>query len=331
VVKDIFIKPNPQLDAIIARSNRGFTSQAVASIKPERPETLNFEAKDETSGSESIDARLKEMRSQTAELGREISSLQGEINRLPSPTPILNGIFLLHGVFCILIATIGAGSIFWLVGAGGLGWGLFNIRWDSSAKSERAAHMARLADARKELQECRNRITPLTKEKLKADQIALETARKIEASKLAKQQEAAALEQREQERRLSVRRRTLEYWLGLDGHLFEKEFAVLLAKHGWKAEVTRASGDGGIDIVGRSPSGQRTAIQCKRWKNRVGAPYVRDLKGAASIDMFDRMVVIGTGGFTADAQNFASSAGVELWDENTLYSLITEVDAGVQS
>ena len=48
---------------------------------------------------------------------------------------------------------------------------------------------------------------------------------------------------------------------------------------GWSVEVTKASSDGGIDIYGKDEELKSVAIQCKRWKARVGVTPVRELRG----------------------------------------------------
>ena len=109
----------------------------------------------------------------------------------------------------------------------------------------------------------------------------------------------------------------------MDGHTFEIEFAGLLRKRGWSVEVTKASGDGGIDIQGTDDLGESVAIQCKRWKNKVGSPAVRDLRGAG-FGKFNRLIVIGTGGFSKSALAFAEESAIELWDAEHLQVLLRE-------
>ena len=139
---------------------------------------------------------------------------------------------------------------------------------------------------------------------------------------------AAGVAKEEQKVERQDKRQKLDYWLKLEGHKFEAEFADLLRESGWKVQVTPPSNDGGIDIEGLTPDGKRAAIQCKRWKGRVRAPEVRDLRGAASVDEYELMVVIGTGGFTETAIKFAKASGVDLWDSNDLERLINSAANG---
>lgn len=61
---------------------------------------------------------------------------------------------------------------------------------------------------------------------------------------------------------------------------FETRCLALIRSLGWRADVTRASGDGGIDIMAHSDdpfTGGKLVIQCKDWSAAVGEPPVRDL------------------------------------------------------
>ena len=95
---------------------------------------------------------------------------------------------------------------------------------------------------------------------------------------------------------------------------------------GWSVEVTKASSDGGIDIYGKDEELKSVAIQCKRWKARVGVTPVRELRGVG-IGNYERLVVVGTGGLTKEAKSFAASCEVELWDSIRLKALLNNRNA----
>ena len=160
--------------------------------------------------------------------------------------------------------------------------------------------------------------------------LEIETAREIERAaahrdKLAEQNRLNE-ELRQAERRAESKRRELQYWLNLGGHEFEHEFAGLLNSLGWSVEVTKAFSDGGIDIYGKDEELKSVAIQCKRWKARVGVTPVRELRGVG-IGNYERLVVVGTGGFTKEAKSFAASCEVELWDSIRLKALLNNRNA----
>jgi restriction system protein len=92
----------------------------------------------------------------------------------------------------------------------------------------------------------------------------------------------------------------------------------LLKKMGFMAEVTRASGDGGIDIeaiLDRPIVGGRYLIQCKRFShnNLVSSPTIRDFYGAVMADREAvKGVLITTSAFTAQSRKFAAGLPIEL-------------------
>ena len=122
---------------------------------------------------------------------------------------------------------------------------------------------------------------------------------------------------------LARERRKLNYWDKLEGTEFEAQFAELLRDNGWLAQETRASGDGGIDIIAEDPQGQSVAFECKRWNktDKVGIDVVLKLKGASYRD-FDRSIVVTTSGYTPQAMEYSKEHGVELWGRADLLRLI---------
>lgn len=115
---------------------------------------------------------------------------------------------------------------------------------------------------------------------------------------------------------------------GLSGIEFEKVIATLLEKMGFHAQVTKASGDGGIDIeatLDRAIVGGRYLFQCKRYgiENVVGAPLVRDFYGAVMAERAVKGILITTSDFTSQAREFAQKAGLELIDGVQLQRLLS--------
>ena len=75
----------------------------------------------------------------------------------------------------------------------------------------------------------------------------------------------------------------------VSGVEFERLVTALLARMGFRAEMTKAYGDGGIDIVAvldKPIIGGKYVFQCKRYEpgNLIGAPIVRDFYGAVTAD-----------------------------------------------
>lgn len=95
----------------------------------------------------------------------------------------------------------------------------------------------------------------------------------------------------------------------LDPYRFEMFTAGLLRAMGYRAEVTQASGDGGVDVVAfRDPLGLEPPIikvQCKRTLNSIGGPDVQKLMGALAPGGTEVGLFVTLGTFTSDALHLA--------------------------
>ncbi len=116
----------------------------------------------------------------------------------------------------------------------------------------------------------------------------------------------------------------------LSGTEFEVCVTGLLQRIGFRTELTRATGDGGIDIVAyldRPIVGGRYLVQCKRFTDAtpVGAPMVREFYGAF---VADRSAVKGlfitTSSFSARAREFVQNLPIELVDGVQLKALLAK-------
>ena len=123
------------------------------------------------------------------------------------------------------------------------------------------------------------------------------------------------------------RRRSRRYPSDIDlmeGHDFEYYCAELLRRRGFQeVEVTRGSGDYGIDILAEK-DGVTYAIQCKCYSAPVGVKAVQE--AYAGRDYYDRMVgaVLTNQYFTQPAVEAAKKLKILLWDRGYLESMIRE-------
>ena len=116
--------------------------------------------------------------------------------------------------------------------------------------------------------------------------------------------------------------RQLDEMEGLD---FEYYCAELLKSHGFvDVEVTRGSGDYGIDILAEK-EGVTYAIQCKRYNGPVGVKAIQE--AYAGRDYYDRMVgcVLTNQYFTQPAVEAAKKLKILLWDRGYLESMLEEM------
>jgi restriction system protein len=103
----------------------------------------------------------------------------------------------------------------------------------------------------------------------------------------------------------------------------------ILASHRFSAEMTKTSGDGGIDIVAHLDKpivGGRYLFQCKRFStsNLIGSPMLRDCYGAVTADRAVKGIFITTSEFSRDAREFGERVGLELINMAKLEALFLE-------
>jgi restriction system protein len=92
---------------------------------------------------------------------------------------------------------------------------------------------------------------------------------------------------------------------------YEIYCAELLARRKWKADVTKASQDQGVDIVA-TKGRLRLVLQCKKYSKPVGNHAVQQIVAAIAHEDADRGVVVATTPFTRAAKKLAASNNVLL-------------------
>jgi len=92
---------------------------------------------------------------------------------------------------------------------------------------------------------------------------------------------------------------------------FEHYCAAVLREMKWKARVTQASGDQGVDIVA-DKRGMRIVIQCKKYSKPVGNRAVQEIVAAIAHEGAQRGVVVTTSDYTPAAEKLAASNQVLL-------------------
>jgi hypothetical protein len=95
---------------------------------------------------------------------------------------------------------------------------------------------------------------------------------------------------------------------------FEGVVAETYRAIGNRVEIVAAQGDHGIDIIVYSPKGEKYAVQCKKWKGKVGEPIVRDFYGAMQHENAVEGSIVTTGTFTPQAREWAKDKPIRLFD-----------------
>lgn len=141
-------------------------------------------------------------------------------------------------------------------------------------------------------------------------------------------------EQRKQEEEEKAFQKEMEFieTIGTDinslsGVDFEKVCQQLVEKMGFKTETTKASGDGGIDLIAYNHQpllSGKYIIQCKRYSGSVGEPIIRDLYGVVMSERANKGILMTTGYFTKSAVAFAEGKPIELIDGEKLRVLLND-------
>ena len=132
------------------------------------------------------------------------------------------------------------------------------------------------------------------------------------------------------------RDRLLQIIQGLPFAGFERLCQRLLREAGFQqVSVTGKSGDNGIDGIGILEVNAfvtfKVLFQCKRYKGSVGAPHVRDFRGAM-LGRAEKGIIVTTGTFTTEAKQEARRDGappIELVDGEKLMDMFEKLELGL--
>lgn len=119
--------------------------------------------------------------------------------------------------------------------------------------------------------------------------------------------------------------KTVKYWDKLDGHEFENKVALLFRQKGYDALVSKAGGDGGIDIVLTSGN-EKIAVQCKAHNKAVAPSVARDLYGTMIAGGFYKGMIVSKNGFTKGVYDFVKGKQIELLDMEDLIKMASTND-----
>lgn len=173
-------------------------------------------------------------------------------------------------------------------------------------------------------------------ESIDGRQIGRDVARRLREQRNAEDSEGESTQQPEpalawQDQLLAVLQR-------MDPTAFERLCQRILRESGFiEVEVTKRSGDGGIDGYGTIRLGGlisfNVLFQSKRYKGNIGPDAVRDFRGAM-VGRADKGLLITTGGFTLEAKREATRDGappLDLIDGRLLAAKLKELRLGVKT
>lgn len=99
----------------------------------------------------------------------------------------------------------------------------------------------------------------------------------------------------------------------------------LFQRMGYRTDVVGRSGDHGVDVRLKNPSGQLEVAQCKQWGNPVGEPELRNLYGAMLHEGAVRGFIIAPQGFTGPAHSWVKGKPIVLLDLHRLNHLVETI------
>jgi restriction system protein len=168
--------------------------------------------------------------------------------------------------------------------------------------------------------------------------IARDVGRQFQADRAAAGEPAAPASAAEDEAASTWQEKLLSVLQAMDPIAFERLCQRILRESGFiEVEVTKRSGDGGIDGYGTIRLGGlisfNVLFQSKRYKGNIGPDTVRDFRGAM-VGRADKGLIISTGGFTLEARKEATRDGappIDLIDGRLLAEKLKELKLGVRT
>lgn len=111
----------------------------------------------------------------------------------------------------------------------------------------------------------------------------------------------------------------------MSGNEFEEFVGMLFKKMGYSSQVTKQSGDQGLDVIAIR-NGIKIGVQAKCYSNTVGNSAVQEAVAGKSFYNCDKVVVITNNYFTQSAVELAQSNNVILWNRDMLKEKLKEIN-----
>ena len=110
----------------------------------------------------------------------------------------------------------------------------------------------------------------------------------------------------------------------MNGNEFEEFVGILFKKMGYSTQVTKQSGDQGLDVIALK-NGKKIGIQAKCYTNAVGNSAVQEAVAGKNFYNCDKVLVITNNFFTASAIELAQANDVILWNRDMLKEKLKEM------
>ncbi|MEK3866366.1 restriction endonuclease [Paenibacillus sp. FSL H7-0716] len=113
----------------------------------------------------------------------------------------------------------------------------------------------------------------------------------------------------------------------MEGIQFEKYLGHLFRAQGYKAEVTKAAGDYGADLI-IEKDGKKIVVQAKRYNKNVGIKAVQEAQASIAHYGASEAWVVSNSDYTAAANDLAKSNRVKLINREALIEMILTMNPG---
>ncbi|MDN3956213.1 restriction endonuclease [Sporolactobacillus laevolacticus] len=110
----------------------------------------------------------------------------------------------------------------------------------------------------------------------------------------------------------------------MSGIEFENLIGKILKKLGYSVEVTKTSGDQGIDVIAEK-NGRKIGIQSKCYSNTVGNKAIQEVVAGLNYYQLDKGLVVTNNYFTDSAKELANANNIILWDRTMLEEKLNEL------
>ena len=109
----------------------------------------------------------------------------------------------------------------------------------------------------------------------------------------------------------------------MEGYDFERLVSEMFIKLGFSSEVTKPSGDYGVDVIAQK-SGVKFGIQVKRSYNPISIKAVQEIVAGLNYYNCNKGIIVTNNVFTKAAIELATKNQIQLWDRNNLLTRIEE-------
>lgn len=109
----------------------------------------------------------------------------------------------------------------------------------------------------------------------------------------------------------------------MNGQEFESFVSLLFSNMGYKTEITKATGDQGIDVLAEKNE-DRIGVQAKCYSGTVGNSAVQEAVSGKAFYRLDKVIVVTNSTFSESAKKLAQVNDVILWDRTMLKEKIIE-------